>query len=123
VYTSPSVWRSQAAIPVLERTFTADRIKPALQNILPDENLAYFAHGDTWIYPLYGPGFTRKIHYLQPKQDMDIVREMKKMDVRYLLLLDADDASWIKRMDLELHQGRMRQVADRLYCLMNTGLK
>jgi hypothetical protein len=123
VYTSPSAWQAQAAIPVWERTFVADRIKPALQIIPPSEDLAYFAWGDTWIYPLYGPGYTRKIHYLKPHQDMDIVQEMKEMGVRYFLLLVEGDASWLSTIDMEIHQGRMRRVTDRLYCLTHVGSK
>jgi hypothetical protein len=123
VYTSPSAWQSQAAIPVWERTFTSDNIKPALREIPPSEDLAYFAHGGTRIYPLYGPGYARKIHYLKPHQDMDIVQEMKGMGVRFLLLLDANDTSWILRMDTEVHLGRMRRVADRLYGLTDGGFK
>lgn len=123
VYLSPSMWQSQAAIPVWERTFAAGPIKSALQKIPPNEDLAYFAHANTWIYPLYGPGYARKIHYLKPHQDMDIVMEMRGMGVRYLLLLDADDTSWIRRMDMEMLQGRMRRVADRLYCLTTIVLK
>jgi hypothetical protein len=123
MYTSPSAWQSQAAIPVWERTFAAEHIKPALREISPSEDLAYFAHGNTWIYPLYGPAYARKIHYLKPRQDMDIVQEMKGMGVRYLLLLDANDASWIRRMDVAVHQGRMRRVADRLYCLTDAEFK
>jgi hypothetical protein len=123
VYTSPSMWQAQAAIPVWERTFTADHIRPALRIIRPDDQLAYIAHGDTWIYPLYGPGYNRKIHYLKPYQDVDMVQEMKRMGVRYLLLLDADDKSWIQRINQEVHQGRITQVADRLYCLTDVRFK
>jgi hypothetical protein len=121
VYTSPSAWQSQAAVSVWERTFAADHIKPALREIPPSEELAYFAHGNTWIYPLYGPGYARKIHYLKPHSGMDLVQEMRRMNVRYLLLLDANDTSWIRRM--EMQQGHIKRVADRLYCLTDVGLK
>jgi hypothetical protein len=123
VYTSPSMWQSMVAIPVWERTFAADHIKPALRKIPPREDLAYFAYGDTWIYPLYGPGYARKIHYLKPHPDMDLVQEMKGMGVRYLVLLDAPHHLFMGQIDMEIHQGRMRRVTDRLYCLTNVGLK
>jgi hypothetical protein len=123
VYTSPSAWQAQAAIQVWERTFVADNMKSALRNISPSDDLAYVGHGDSWIYPLYGPGYARKIHYLKQYQSMDIDLEMKGMDVRYLFLLDAEDAAWKRRMDSMMNQGRMRRVADRLYCLTDVEIK
>jgi hypothetical protein len=123
VYTSPSEWQSMINSPVWERSFAADQIKAILREIPPSEELAYFAHGNTRIYPLYGPGYTRKVHYLKPHSGMDLVREMRRMKVRYLLLLDANDTLWIQRMDMEMRQGRMKRVTDQLYCLTDAGLK
>jgi len=121
-YRSPSTWQSQAAIPVWERTFLPENIKPALQKIPPNENLAYFARGDDGIYPLYGPEYTRKIYYLKPHKDMDIVHEMKGRGVRYFLLVGEGNASWLRTMDNEIQKGHMRRIVDRLYCLTEVGL-
>lgn len=123
VYTSPSAWISKSSIPVWERAATIAHLKPALLKIPPSESLAYFARGDTRIYPLYGPGYTRKIYYLKPHDSVDIIRKMEETGVRYFLFLETGDTSLIRRMDMEIHLGRMSQLEDRLYYITDAALK
>lgn len=121
-YTKPQEWKARAAISVWDRTIIHGNVAMDIYKIPAGEKFAYFTRPNAWVYPLYGPDYSRKISYLQLRRDMDIVSEMKIAGVRFLLLFEVDK-EWLEYLDLKVSQGQMKRVTDHLYCLAETEFK
>ena len=115
-YTLPAEWKSRAETSVWRRTIIPEEIHQALRHVPAYETLAYFTHGNAWIYPLYGPDYSRHIRYLPMKTNMDVPSEMMKAGVRYLLIYEADN-NWNALLETDVSRGRLRRITKGLYTL------
>jgi len=121
-YTKPQEWKARAGISVWDRTIVHENVKNDLSMIPAGEKFGYFTRPNAWIYPLYGPDYSRMISYLKLRRDMDIVSKMNNARLRYLLLFEADK-EWLEYLDLNVSQGRMKRLTHHLYCLAETSAK
>ena len=109
-------WKAAMAKPVWERAADAHGVRQVLEKIPKHEGLSYYSYANAGIYPFYNPDYSRKIHYLELRRDMDIVREMNKAGVRYLLLFEVGK-EWNVLMEAIVHQGNIERIAEDLYGL------
>lgn len=87
---APADWSRMAGLPLGERSsarlglFFGTRFQDALDRLPEDEPLGYTTNYNGFIYPLYGPDFTRDVRYVPLSDDSDLAREMKERGVRWL---------------------------------------
>ena len=121
-YTQLQEWKARAGISVWNRTIVHENVASDLSKIPAGEKFGYFTRPNAWIYPLFGPDYSRMISYLKLRRDMDLVSEMNKANFSYLLLFEADK-EWIEYMDLKVSQGLMKRLTHHLYRLAETSTK
>lgn len=89
-YARPEEWLAFMQIPVSERALHLGGVvkQKSLDERLPAGELVLFmAEGDDAFYPLYGPGFTRRILYPDDRRD-GFAAAMQKYGSRYLYFPD-----------------------------------
>lgn len=115
-YMQPGEWKQRAAVSVWERTVIVHGdIATALSRLPTAEKMAYFTHSNAWIYPYYGPGYSRRVQYLPLRADQDMAQQMRENNAR-CLLLDADQEC-VRLAERGVAHGRMIRVSNKLYCL------
>jgi hypothetical protein len=83
-------------------------------NFLPKaEPFAYYVSSNVWIYPLYGPDFSRKPVFI-PMIGKDFLETMRRKNLRTIFFCTVDEKQ-INLMRWAVRTGRLVQVSDCLF--------
>ncbi len=99
-YARPEEWIAFMEMPVSQRALRLGGIvkqRSIDERIPAGETVLFIAEGDDAFYPLYGPGFTRRIIYPDDKQG-GMAASMKRYGARYLYFPDHIQKIKIKNM-------------------------
>lgn len=118
----PWMWSRMASFPLAERSTAALGLYigrsyfDLLAAVPEDEPVAYNVNYNGWIYPLYGAGLDRRIHYLPIGPTTDVAAALRELGVRrlFVALPPPEARAGIARA---LAAGDLQQVGEGHYVL------